>query len=182
MEITSVDMQPGQQPKTLKSMFVIVEGRNVDHPAVAGETPILVFMCDITDPEYGPKNLGSFLQAIYGTAGPAIAEKAITNKDLVGKRVRVDTRERLYGPKSPKSGQKFWAQDYYPASTGQGEPRHVPAAPAAPAPVKAAEPVKAPIAPAFPPEGWYVDPHGRGFYNAFHEIKSEAELRASVGA
>lgn len=30
----------------------------------------------------------------------------------------------------------------------------------------------------FPPAGWFVDPHGRGYYNAAGQIKSEAELRA----
>jgi hypothetical protein len=40
-----------------------------------------------------------------------------------------------------------------------------------------AAPPPPPAAATFPPPGWFLDPHGRGYYNAAGEIKTEAALR-----
>lgn len=108
--------------------------------------------------------------------------------------------EASVGPGSPRFAGKEVSATVYKKRTGNGrfmlKANFGPVSGAAPSkPILAPAHVRPdaagtvvappPVAPAAPepfnpPEGWFVDPHGRGYYNASGAIKSEAELRAGA--
>lgn len=147
--------------------YALVEGINVDHPALPPGTKIKVFMQKLGDIMTG-KNVGTFLVAAIGDCSDQLAEQCFGDRSpLIGRRVRIQTTT---GRIAKKSGKEYTGTDYFPAD-GQTV--------VTPVSVKAPPAPAAPAATPFPPQGWYLDPHGRGYYDANGSIKSEAELRGA---
>ncbi len=145
-EIKMVNAQVGQD------LYVIGEGEIVEHATQAPGTPVKIFMVNLRG-KYPKASLGDlrlFLEAVKG--GPmesdSEGEQAIARNTFAGRTIRVQAETGT----AKTSGKPFTRYLYSPTG-GQA----------------VAPTVKAPAA--IPP-GWFVDPHGRGYYNAAGEIKA----------